>query len=640
MSNDAMRCPDAECLSAFLDGAVAPAELASVKAHLSVCADCREVVGLSAYAAEVIASEPVQAVRPRQQRWARSLSAAAAAITAIAVLVVSYRSWTPREPRQLLVDAASGERRYVEPRLTGGFPWAPLATASRGSEPLHPDRMRLIGAAGTVLERTEGDDSSKARHAAALAQLLAERPAEAARLLSKLAPSTSDAEIWCDLAAASYTTALQRSDRAKAAEALAAANFALRLRPAMPEALFNRALILEFLGLENEAREAWDRYLAVEPHGAWAAEARERRARLAPSASQGGEMRAHSALLAAARDPGNRSGVRTQLLAAARDAAYEGRWSTSLYLLGLELDALLDSGDASRVAETLLMRARIALHIGHDAMARADADLAAEAIARIRDDGERERAETSRQVIAGAVEKRPAAAVQLLSRLIARGHRSHLPEMYLHRGHALEQLRRLDDAAADYEAGISRVGWDRSWDRAITRDELHDAAIALAVSRGDASGAFAHSERSRGGRPDLELAVPRDHLPARLGALAFFVIADPRDGLRRQIRIRSRHRVMSDMKSDPGAHQKRLRDARGVAGRQQRVELESQEIETRAPPSFVCGIASGCEELRPDVRPVPGIACSRQEGRMRSHLAVQRGRRRETCSPNARLGCP
>lgn len=511
MSNDAMKCPDAECLSAFLAGAVTPAELASVNAHLPVCADCREVVGLSAYVAGVIASEPLPAVLPRQRRWGGWLSATAAAIAAIAVLAVSYRSWTPREPRQLLVDAVSRERRYVEPRLSGGFPWAPLATASRSAEPLHTDRMRLIGAAGTVLERTEGDDSPAARHAAALAQLLAERPHDAARLLSKLASSTSDAEISCDLAAALYTTALQRSDRAKAAEALAAANFALRLRPAMPEALFNRALILEYLGLETQAREAWDRYLAVDPHSAWAAEARDRRARLAPSTSQGGEMRAHAALLAAARNPGNRSDVRTQLLAAARDAAYEARWNTSLYLLGLELDAVLHTGDASRVAEALLMRARIALHIGHDAMARLDAELAAQAIARIRDHGERDRAETSRQVIVGALESSPAGAVQFLSRLIAHGHRSYLPEMYLHRGHAFEKLRRLDDAAADYEAGISRVGWDRSWDRTITRDELYDAAIALAVTRGDASGAFAHSERSRGGRPDLELAVPREH---------------------------------------------------------------------------------------------------------------------------------
>src|SRR5205085_3293871 len=58
-------------------------------------------------------------------------------------------------------------------------------------------------------------------------------------------------------------------------EALADADHALRVDPKSPEALFNRALVIEAMGLHEQARKAWQQYLDVDSGSGWAVEARE-----------------------------------------------------------------------------------------------------------------------------------------------------------------------------------------------------------------------------------------------------------------------------------------------------------------------------------------------------------------------------
>ena len=50
----------------------------------------------------------------------------------------------------------------------------------------------------------------------------------------------------------------------------------LALEPKRPEALFNRALVLDEMGLTEQAKKAWQEYLAVDPNSEWSAEARKR----------------------------------------------------------------------------------------------------------------------------------------------------------------------------------------------------------------------------------------------------------------------------------------------------------------------------------------------------------------------------
>ncbi|HYR26888.1 MAG TPA: hypothetical protein VEU30_00395, partial [Thermoanaerobaculia bacterium] len=239
-----------------------------VAEHLRTCPDCRVIVGDGA---RYERSEPARR-KTVPWRWL----AAAAALGGLAFLAMWFvRSRASDEPLSVLIAATPRDARDLEPRLAGGFPWAPLRPVQRDSETqLDPDQMKFVGVAGDVLERTEGDPAIDSRHAAAIARLLVGRPSEAAAALTALAASApTNPELWNELAAARYAAALKSQDASLFASALAAADTALRLDPKSTEGLFNRALIIERLGLRDQARAAWNAYLAVDRNSEWAREA-------------------------------------------------------------------------------------------------------------------------------------------------------------------------------------------------------------------------------------------------------------------------------------------------------------------------------------------------------------------------------
>ena len=203
---DSSRCPSPEQIAAFVAGSLAGDELTMVMEHIQTCDDCRLVLTDTALIdrAPEFADVAPPLVRPRMYRW-WVVAAAAAAVVLIALAVLSSRPRVrdPREAIGRLVAAAPRDGRYLEPRLSGDFAWAPILPVRRAADqPLDPREMKLIGVAGEVLEQTANDPSPEAQHAAALAHLLAGRPNEAASLLTKLAASSKNASVWSDLAAA------------------------------------------------------------------------------------------------------------------------------------------------------------------------------------------------------------------------------------------------------------------------------------------------------------------------------------------------------------------------------------------------------------------------------------------------------
>jgi tetratricopeptide (TPR) repeat protein len=78
---------------------------------------------------------------------------------------------------------------------------------------------------------------------------------------------------WNDYATVLHADAAP-NDARQLSMALAAADRALDLQPDYPEALFNRAIVLEELSLRGEAIAAYNKYLRVDPSSQWAAEAR------------------------------------------------------------------------------------------------------------------------------------------------------------------------------------------------------------------------------------------------------------------------------------------------------------------------------------------------------------------------------
>jgi CHAT domain-containing protein len=269
MSDAVPRHPEAQTMAAFVDGTLAPFEVTAVAEHLRGCDECRVVVSETArFAADE---------RPESRRtWWMSVAAVLAVLlVAATVLVQVSRS---QDPIRRLIAAAPHEHRNVEARLSG-FPWARLQAPSRGGPKLDPADLKLAGAAGEVLD-------AKDTHAIGVAYLLIDRRPESLDALEGAADSSTDAAVWNDLAAARLATAVRDDHPAQLPPALAAADHALRLDPKFAPALFNRALILEHLGLRDAARMAWQKYLDADPSSDWSGEARLHLARL----NQRGEM--------------------------------------------------------------------------------------------------------------------------------------------------------------------------------------------------------------------------------------------------------------------------------------------------------------------------------------------------------------
>jgi len=277
MNERAPRHPEIRTMVAFIEGRLPPGELAAVSGHLRDCRDCRTVVTETAR----FEREETRAASPsRRTSWWLPLAAFLATV-AITVPLVRWSMSRRISPIEQLIAAAPNEHRTVGARLSG-FPWARLQAPSRGGTASpDPADMKLVGAAGEVLEKA--NDAPESRHAAGVAYLLTGRRADAVTALERAAGASNDARVWSDLAAARHGLAVDDKHPKQLPQALADVDRALRLEGHLPEALYNRALILESMGLREAAARAWQRYLEVDAAGAWSVEAREHLRRLGQS---------------------------------------------------------------------------------------------------------------------------------------------------------------------------------------------------------------------------------------------------------------------------------------------------------------------------------------------------------------------
>ncbi|HEX6641769.1 MAG TPA: hypothetical protein VF215_11685, partial [Thermoanaerobaculia bacterium] len=119
------------------------------------------------------------------------MAAALAVALGVAVSVVAYRSQTPASEAATLASLVRPWRehgRTIEPRLSGGFEWAPFHRSPAAQD------------AGTTLR---GDDENDdARHLGGLALLLAGHPRKALSALKTAAGTSRDAGVWNDYAVA------------------------------------------------------------------------------------------------------------------------------------------------------------------------------------------------------------------------------------------------------------------------------------------------------------------------------------------------------------------------------------------------------------------------------------------------------
>jgi CHAT domain-containing protein len=158
--------------------------------------------------------------------------------------------------------ADPGRRRIAEARVTG-FEYGAFARSGvRGTD----GDARTAHA--QLEERVRTAPTARNLHQLALANFALLRPRVAEELLTRAVALAGDAAMLSDLAAAE----LELGQVADAAEHAARA---LELDPAYRPAAFNWALALDKFSNRPKAREAWERYLALDPASAWADEARQ-----------------------------------------------------------------------------------------------------------------------------------------------------------------------------------------------------------------------------------------------------------------------------------------------------------------------------------------------------------------------------
>ncbi len=294
-------CPGLEPLAALADRRLSGEQARAVEQHVARCERCfatyREMLEYAVADRPVV--QPVTPVRPTPYRYPVWLAAAAAVtllFTAIVWIGVRDRSSGPLDD----LVAAVGARRLVEPRLSGGFAYAPLPSPIRGVRELDrsdPVNWKIFEAAAKANERVRDPEATADdRRALALAHLVLQDASAAIEQLERMLDAASgDARLLSDLAAAHLVRADREDRPLDRTKAIDLAARAVDRDPNLLEARFNLALALEKLetsgraegepGAASRAVAAWRDYLTRDSTSLWAVEAKERLAHLEPRAS-------------------------------------------------------------------------------------------------------------------------------------------------------------------------------------------------------------------------------------------------------------------------------------------------------------------------------------------------------------------
>ena len=251
--------------------------------HLAGCETCYEVFAETARFAlddsdsETAPGSPSGRIAFFRRPGFRMVAGLAAAA---GVFVALHQVWRARSERDRPLVAELAEavstRRFVEPRLTGGFQHGRLVVLrSDATQGLDAQSPAVIAAVARIRARAESDPSAEALGALGITYLVSGDMSGAVRALeSATAQDPQSARLSSDLAAAYLVRASRLDEPADLPKALEAAEKATELPSPPDEAWFNRALALEGLHLTDAARKAWEDYLKRDATSAWADEAR------------------------------------------------------------------------------------------------------------------------------------------------------------------------------------------------------------------------------------------------------------------------------------------------------------------------------------------------------------------------------
>jgi len=173
--------------------------------------------------------------------------------------------------------AAVGERRMLRGRATGGFRFGPEPSRTRGPSNRGDTPFEVLRVAAEIRKQFDAGPSPTIAGDLSLAYLLTGDWERGTKLAEIRALEDPGADALTDLSAAYLERAIGETRPDDFARAYDAALRALRIEPGQPEAMFDRAMAADGLGLAWLARQAWDDYLAAETEGSWVNLARQAR---------------------------------------------------------------------------------------------------------------------------------------------------------------------------------------------------------------------------------------------------------------------------------------------------------------------------------------------------------------------------
>lgn len=179
----------------------------------------------------------------------------------------------------IALNTAYKQERPLEARVTG-MSYAPYSVM-RGGDPETVDYRARDLSLALLLDAASGDSDAWTLHALGRLYLMQKEFDKAiSQLQEALKSAPDDAELYSDLGAALLEQAKSLRDRneygkimEKLAESHQHLNTALRLKPALLDATFNRALVLEETMLAEQATEAWQEYVRADSQSEWSKEA-------------------------------------------------------------------------------------------------------------------------------------------------------------------------------------------------------------------------------------------------------------------------------------------------------------------------------------------------------------------------------
>jgi tetratricopeptide (TPR) repeat protein len=213
----------------------------------------------------------------RQPKYAAAFALLLVAALASVIYLAGRRS--PDELAELRT--VYSQERPTETRISE-FGYAPLPQLRGGPEAREKNRLRRIE--NSLIEATEKTPNARTHHSLGVFYLTQQKYADAIKEFEgALKFGDAGAKVHNDLGAAHFELA-KTAARDRRLEGLARSleefTKAAEMDGGLTEALFNKSLALQELGLPRQARESWTLYLQKDSSSPWADEARRNLARI------------------------------------------------------------------------------------------------------------------------------------------------------------------------------------------------------------------------------------------------------------------------------------------------------------------------------------------------------------------------